>query len=40
MKGETLAKFLRHIFVIFFGHVGAGGPANVQNNIFFEDFAC
>ena len=26
MKGETLAKFLRYIFVIFFGHIGAGGP--------------
>ena len=40
MKGETLAKFLRYIFVIFFGHVGAGGPAVQINNIFFEDFAC
>ena len=40
MKGETLAKFLRYIFVIFFGHVGAGGAAVQINNIFFEDFAC
>ena len=34
MKGETLAKFLRYIFVIFFGHIGAGGPAVQINNIF------
>ena len=36
MKGETLAKFLRYIFVIFFGHVGAGGPAVQINNIFLK----
>jgi hypothetical protein len=40
MKGETLAKCLLYILVITLGHVGAGGPANVDKNIFFEDFAC
>ena len=36
MKGETLAKFLRYIFVIFFGHVGAAGPQMHKTTFFLK----
>ena len=36
MKGETLANFLRYIFVIFFGHVGAAGPQMHKTTFFLK----